>query len=268
MAQFDLKKATLRLCDGRLATLTTTAANGVNAQFTLTDKDTHRGTRTPVSIVIVVAGLSTALSVVVVGTVITVNSATDGAGLATSTPNTIKPAIEASVPANALVTVTLPGTGAAVVSAQASTPLATGARTLTLKVNEGTMSYTEKKNRKYTRDRGLLSLVMNADEEPLEAKFDVIWEFITASTGGTETVEDVLKNRGEASDWVTTDADACNPFAVDIEIEYNPNCGGAQKEFIVLEDFRYENIDHTLKEGVLAFSGKCNVTEASVYRQT
>lgn len=268
MAQFDLKKATIRFCDGRLAALTTTNGGGVNGRFTLTDKSTHRGTREPISIAIIVAGLGTALSVVVTGVNIVINSATDGAGLATTTAAQAKTALEANVDANALVTVTLPGTGAVVVAAQAATDLASGARTLTLKVAEGALSYTEKKNRKYTRDRGVLYAIMDGDEEPVDVKIDAIWDFITASGGGTPTPEDVLKDRGEASNWVSTDTDECNPFCVDIEVEYAPNCAAVQKEYIMLECFRYEQLDRALRDGVLSMTGKCNVTEAEVYRQT
>src|SRR4051794_8928712 len=53
----------------------------------------------------VVAGTSTALSVSVAGSDITVNVATDGGGAATSTAAQIKAAVDGSTPAAALVTV-------------------------------------------------------------------------------------------------------------------------------------------------------------------
>lgn len=268
MAQFDLKNAYIRFTDGRLAVLTTTAAAGVNGRFTLTDKSTHRGTRTAITLVIVIGGISTALSIGVVGTIITVTGATDGAGVGTSTAAQVKTAIEASVAASALVTVTLPGTGAALVSAQASTPLATGPRTLQLKVFEGRMSYVEKKERKYVLDRGKLGTVQNGDEVPVEVKIDVQLEFVTASSGLTATPEDVLKNRGEAAAWLTTDTDPCNPYCIDVEVEYDPTCSGVKREFLMLECFRNETGDHKLKDGALMLSGKCNVTEPSDYRIT
>lgn len=269
MAQFDLKKATIRFCDGRLATLTTTNTGGVNGRLTLTDKDKHRGTREPVSIALVNPGTNNAsLGIVVTGPNIVVNLATNGSAAITSTAAQVKTAIEADATANALVTVTLPGTGASVVEAQAATDLASGARTLTLKIAEGALTYTEKKPRKYTRDRGELYGIMDADEEPVDVKVDAIWDFIKASSGQTPTPEDVMKNRGEASAWVSTDSDSCNPFCVDIEVEYAPNCSGVQKEFIMLECFRYEQLDRALRDGVLSITGKCNVTEAETYRQT
>jgi hypothetical protein len=269
MAQFDLKKAIIKLCDGRLATLTTTAGAGVNAQLTLTDKSRHRGTREPVSIALVNPGTNNAvLGVVVTGVNIVVNLATDGAAAITSTAALVKAAIEANADANALVTVTLPGTGASVVSAQAATDLANGARTLTIYVHEGTISYTEKAPRKYTRNRGRLDKVMDADEEPMDVRFDLIWDFITAETGsGTPTPRDVLKRTGEAAAWESTSDDQCEPFCVDIEIKYDPDCSGVDNEFTMLEEFRYEQVDFNAKEATLSVTGKCNVTEAQVYRE-
>ena len=82
-----------------------------------------------------------------------------------------------------------------------------------------------------------------------------------------DTIEDALKKRGEASGWTSTDSDACRPYAVDIEILYTPPCGGIYKEKIVLEDFRYEQLQHDIKNAQVSCSGKCNVTEATVTRE-
>ncbi|KKL73735.1 hypothetical protein LCGC14_2071910 [marine sediment metagenome] len=57
---------------------------------------------------------------------IIVSLATDGAGAITSTANLIKSAIEANTPANALVTIAVPGTGADVVTAVSQTYLTGG----------------------------------------------------------------------------------------------------------------------------------------------
>lgn len=81
-----------------------------------------------ISVAIVVAGNNTALSVAVAAGVITVNSATDGAGAATSTADQVKTAVEADPEADALVTVADEGAsdGSGVVAAVAATPLAGG----------------------------------------------------------------------------------------------------------------------------------------------
>lgn len=139
------------------------------------------------------------------------------------------------------------------------------AHSISLKVCEGVLSYTEKKNMRYIRDRGLLSTVVEGDQEPVDVKFDAIWEHLKQGSGETATVEDAVKQRGGASAWVSSDSDACAPYAVDIVIT-QASCGGAQTETITLSFFRYESIDHDAKNGTLVLSGKCNITQATVAR--
>ena len=142
-----------------------------------------------------------------------------------------------------------------------------GSEELEVKIGEGNLTWTEKVNRIYTKDRGLLNDVRDGDDEPVEVSIDFIWEFLKADTGNPPSPVDVLKQRGEASAWVSTDADACRPFAVDIEILYEPPCGGELNEKIVLSDFRYEQLQYDLRNASVAVSGKCNVTEATVTRE-
>lgn len=159
---------------------------------------------------------------------------------------TVTPALSASVLDNAVITVQ--------------------PHQLEVTVGEGNMQYTEKKSREYKKDRGRLNTVKDGDEEPVEVRLDFDWEFLYADSGATPSVEDVLKNRGEASTWVTSSSDTCEPFAVDIEIWYNPPCTGEKDEIYLLSDYRYEQLDHNIKDGQVSMTGKCNVTEASVSR--
>jgi hypothetical protein len=145
----------------------------------------------------------------------------------------------------------------------------TPANEIEVKIGEGNLTYTESRNMEYTLDRGVLDEVREGDQVPVSVNFDFVWEYLKGSTGGgTPTIEDALKKRGEASDWVSVDADACRPYAVDLEITYSPtpvSCG--DMEVILLQDFRYETLDHDLSGGTVAATGQCNVTEATVTRQ-
>lgn len=134
-----------------------------------------------------------------------------------------------------------------------------------VKVGEGTLNYTERKPRQYLRDRGLLSDIRDGDEEPVDVTIDCIWEFITGDAD--VTIEDALKQRNVASAWESTDSDLCNPYAVDLIIDYHP-CASSKGELITLSDFRYEQIAHDAKAGTLNVTGKCNITEAAVERTT
>src|SRR5215204_4637505 len=87
------------------ATLTTNLA-GTNNDLTYT-ADLADVTGNSVTIAYVVAGVSTPLSVGVVGNAITVNVATTAGSAASSTANQVMAAVIASAPANALVDVAL-----------------------------------------------------------------------------------------------------------------------------------------------------------------
>lgn len=139
-------------------------------------------------------------------------------------------------------------------------------KSLTVNLGEGNITWTEKRNLIYEKDRGKLAAVREGDEEPMDVQLSARWEFITASTGGTETIEDVLKHVGEGADWVSTETDGCQPFACTIEIEYTPLCDTADIEKIELQKFRYTEVKHDPKSAMLEFTGSCNTTQAVVTR--
>ena len=141
------------------------------------------------------------------------------------------------------------------------------ANELEITIGEGNLTYTERVNREYTLDRGTLDEVRDGDEVPCELKMDFTWDYISSRSGGTATIEDALKQLNEASGWVTSDTDTCRPYAVDVEVVYEPtpsSCG--DKETILFSDFRYEELGHDLREGTISCSGRCNVTKPTVTR--
>jgi hypothetical protein len=140
-------------------------------------------------------------------------------------------------------------------------------RRLTVRIGEGNLQYTEKRQIMYTKDRGKLDTVKLGDQEPLEVKLDFTWVFLKADTGETPTIEDALKQRGEAAVWTSSSADLCEPYAVDLEIVYTPPCSD-KIEVYTLSDFRYEDLSHDFKQGQVSVSGKCNVTEATIARMS
>lgn len=141
-----------------------------------------------------------------------------------------------------------------------------GPHEIEVKMGEGNLTYNEKKARQYTLDRGKLDTVRNGDEAPVEIKLDGTWEWIRGATGEPPTPEDVVKRRGAAANWVSTSADECEPYSIDLVVEYRPECVTQPWEMITLPDFRYEEINHDTKAGTLSFTGKSNVTEANSTR--
>ena len=143
------------------------------------------------------------------------------------------------------------------------------AEEIEIKIGEGNLTFSEKINREYTLNRGTLDEVRNGDEVPMDVSFDILWDYIKGSstTGEDPSVEDALKQRGNAAAWESTDSDTCRPYAVDIVIVYTPSpsaCGDS--ETITFPDFRYESLDHDLRGGTASCSGKCNATEPTVVR--
>lgn len=142
-------------------------------------------------------------------------------------------------------------------------------KSLEVRIGEGNLTYTENKEREYTLDRGNLDTVRNADDAPVDVSLDATWEFLRGKPGDVvPTIEEVLKRVGVAADWVSSAADPCEPYAVDIVITYKPDCEAAETHFevITIADFRYETIEHDIDAGTLAVTGRANVTEASVTR--
>lgn len=138
---------------------------------------------------------------------------------------------------------------------------------LEVTIGEGTLEYTEKRNMEYKLEKGIIKYVRLGDQVPVDVSMDFVWEFLTAAVGGTvPTIEDVLKHRGLASTWVSTDTDLCQPYSVDIEVTYTPPCGGVEEEIISLKMYRWEELQHSFKDAQVSTKGKCNILEATVER--
>lgn len=240
MAQIDLRHAIIRIKDGYAGPGQAGGAinhmGGYSSGVSTIAVDTFVG-EVAVSDTFTIAGDSSAL-------VYTVTAETPT--LSNTTSITFTPNLGASVADDAVITI-LP-------------------HQIEINIGDGNLTYDEKRSIKYIRNRNVLDTVRLDQDEPMEVKLDALWEFVRADTGETPTIEDALKQRGVASDWYTSSADICEPYAVDVEIEYDPPCTGVKREFILLTDFRYESFSHDLKMGVFAVTGKCNVTEATVTR--
>lgn len=235
MSQIDLKRCTIKMKDGysKIGAVNNVAGYSTTATTMLVDGFTGA----------LVNGDTFFVAGDTVEHTITAHTETTG----NTTSITFTPGLGANVVDNAVVTV--------------------GPHYIEAQIGEGTLSYTEKKPRVYVKDRGQLGTVRDGDEEPMDVKLDFIWEFLKASSGDAATFEDALKQRGGASAWVTSATDTCEPYAIDIEITYDPNCTDIEDEVILLPDFRYEQIDHDFKQGMLSVTGKCNAQEATVTRQ-
>lgn len=141
---------------------------------------------------------------------------------------------------------------------------------ITVKVGEGNLTYTIARTIEYILDRGTIDLVREGDEVPCKVSFDFVYEFYTSDTGGGEPVApaEALMKTGAAVSWVTTGADACEPYAVDIIVEYNITCGTTKDETLTFSEFRYETLDFDIKAGTISASGSCNEIAPTSVRGT
>ena len=135
-------------------------------------------------------------------------------------------------------------------------------------VGDGNLTWSEKRNIEYHLDRGKLDATREGDEVPMDVSFQFRYTEITAVEGQPATVSDILKKKGEASDWVSSDVGDCGaPYCVDIEILHTPPCATVHSERIILPKYRYEDLSHDPKAGTVSSSGKCNVTQAHAIRE-
>lgn len=271
MPQIDLKNVTVRLTDGRRATFSP-ASVPANSRLTFTDVDYHRGTRAtvdPISVTIVKAGSSTALSVTVSGKDITINVATDGGGVNTSTANQIITAYNLVAPAKALASIAnfAGSSGAGLTDAVAKTSLTNGPRVCVVKLGSGNLNWDEETPIVYLDDRGKLDEVKKGDEVPLSVRLAYRWRFLQAPvSSGTPTEEDVFFFRGEAATWVSTSPDQCEFPCIDLELENDVTCGAVtKKEFLMFPMLRAEEFMHDPKPSLVTVQGKCNVVAPSPF---
>jgi hypothetical protein len=146
-------------------------------------------------------------------------------------------------------------------------PVTYGPHQLEFRIGTGNITYDEKRQMLYVKNRGLLDIVREGEQEPIDIKMDFTWEFLSHASGDSvPTIEEALKNTGLASTWTSSEPDLCQPYCVDVEIEYQPQCTGVNREIIDLKKFRWESLNHDLKQGMVAITGKCNTNRAVLQR--
>lgn len=242
MAKIELRDCTIKIRDG-LAGTAKAAASALAAATTLTVDTVAVNTQTP--------------TVIPVGARFTVAGETGSpvhvVTTSTGTPTTsidFTPALAANVSDETDITI-LP-------------------REIEVKVGDGNLTYTEAKEYTYELDRGDLDTVREGDAQPLAVNLQFVYEFVRTGTNNIITPVDALKGVGGAASWVSSSADACEPYAVDLIIEHEPECRGVgvQNEITTFPDFRHDQLQFDLSAASIAVTGRCNVTEATIQRVT
>ncbi len=137
---------------------------------------------------------------------------------------------------------------------------------LDIKIGDGNVTSTESNEFEYDLDRGLLDTVRAGDQVPMDVSLDFVYEYITTGTSEAISPMDALKQIGGASGWVSSSADPCEPYAVDVQVVHTPICTTQEIETTVFPDFRSESREPDFGEASVSVSGRCNATQPIVTR--
>ena len=137
---------------------------------------------------------------------------------------------------------------------------------LLIKIGEGDMSWTESREFIYDRDRDVLDTVRQGQDQPVSVDLSFTFEYVTAQTANPPTPVDALNRFGNASTWVSSSSDLCEPYAVDLIVIHCVPCGSDQDQEILFPDFRYESLDYSIADAAISVSGQCNTTRITAIR--
>jgi hypothetical protein len=139
---------------------------------------------------------------------------------------------------------------------------------ITVSIGEGDLTWNESREMLYDLDRDQLDTVRLGAETPLEIDLAFTFEYVTTESGQAITPVDAIKQTGEASEWVSSATDQCEPYAVDIYVVHCVPCGTDQDQDFLFQDFRWESLDYSIQDASIAVSGRCNVTDATTTRSS
>jgi hypothetical protein len=246
MARIELRDVTIYLEDGFSGTAVIEEATPTDADL---DMDVNTVNTTNTTAEIAVVGGRFTVNTANSTTIYTITGTTETANETTNIEFTPALATANQIPAVSDVITFLP-------------------QRLEVKIGEGNLTYSEKKEYEYLRDRGNLDTVKEGDEQPVEVSLEFVYEYLRSSSGGDITPVDALKQIGEASDWISSSSDLCEPYAIDMRAKHCVPCGTDEDEDVLLQDFRWESLDYDLQSATIAVAGKCNVSDATVTRST
>lgn len=137
---------------------------------------------------------------------------------------------------------------------------------LEVKIGDGDLSWTESRELIYDLDRDLLDTVRLGEEQPIDLELAFVFEYVTTQSGKAITPIDAIKRINEASEWVSSSADLCEPYAVDMYAIHCIPCGTDEDQDFLFQDFRYETLDYSIQDASISVSGRCNVTDVTSTR--
>ena len=132
---------------------------------------------------------------------------------------------------------------------------------INVKIGEGNLTYTEHRDYTYLLDRGLLDTVREPKDVPMDVKLDAVYEHITSGTSEAVCPMDALKGYNSAGEWVSSSPDQCEPYCIDVLVEYDPPCAQVNRETSVFPMFRAETREINYNAATIVLTGKCMAKE-------
>jgi hypothetical protein len=127
-------------------------------------------------------------------------------------------------------------------------------------------SYTESYDPQIDTERGFLSNAREGTEQPMTVSTAFVWDWFRASTGGDVTFYEALNQLGEAASWITTAADPCEPYAVDLFLFDRPDCGSEQAEVYFFRNFMKTSVSPGLSSASVSLEGRCVAVRPDISR--
>jgi hypothetical protein len=137
---------------------------------------------------------------------------------------------------------------------------------LTVDIDEGNITWTETYNVEPKLNRGLLDYIKAGDEAPMQVSLEFRFATLRSSSGDPVSPYEFATKTNGASGYLTT-GNACDPYAFNIIVEVNGNCGTTiQDEIITFPDFAKQEIGGDIGAGQFSMSGICNAIRPTSVR--
>lgn len=137
---------------------------------------------------------------------------------------------------------------------------------LEIKMDEGNLQYSVRRNIEAKKDRGNLDYLKEGDQEPMQVQLEGRFASVKSSSGDPVTPQEFLYKTGAAAGYAST-GPVCAADTIDIVVEVDHDCGTTvEDEIITFSDFAYEEVGGDFKAGTLSVQGICNAVVPSSVR--
>lgn len=139
-------------------------------------------------------------------------------------------------------------------------------QTVELKIGEGNVEYSETQEAIVDTDRGLLDGMRAGTDQPLTWSASFVYNWMRASSGDPITVYEALKQKGDASTWVNSSVDKCEPYQFDFYMIDTPPCGSEEVEITIFRYSRVTSINPSVEAASVSLDATSKSTEPEIVR--